>query len=41
MKGNGLSVCLPLGELRIERLNKRRTCIDGPSKAAFIQSQWI
>ena len=39
--GEGLSVCLPLGELRIELLNKMRTCIDGHSKSAFIQSLWI
>ena len=36
-----LSVCLPLGELRIELLNKMRTCIDGHSKSTFIQSLWI
>lgn len=38
MEGNGLSVCLPLRELRIELLNKTRTHINGHSKATFIQS---
>lgn len=28
----------PTPELRIESLNKMRTCIDGHSKATFIQS---
>lgn len=41
VEGNGLSVCLPLMELRIELLNKVRTCIDANSKATFIQSPWI
>lgn len=37
----GLSVCLPLTELRIELLNKMRTRIDGNNEATFIQSPWI
>lgn len=40
-RGTGLSVCLPLTELRIELLNKMRTRIDGNSEATFIQSPWI
>lgn len=39
--GAGLSVCLPLRELRIELLNKMRTRIDGHSKATFIQNPGI
>lgn len=39
--GDGLSVCLPLPELRIELLNKRRTRTDGSGKATFIQSPGI
>lgn len=41
MEGNGLSVCLPLLELRIELLNKMRTRIDGSGEATFIQSPRI
>lgn len=41
MEGDGLSVCLPLPELRIELLNKMRTRTDGSGKATFIQSPGI
>lgn len=39
--GAGSLSASPTPELRIETLNKMKTCIDGRSKATFIQSLCI